>query len=96
MISRTIRTRTFRNVLFRVVVGLVVFAGIVGCINQGRETGVSFSNAQGAADLAWAKGTHEPPEANTLLAMAKLMAGQGRDEQARFTLARVICEHQAA
>jgi len=80
-------------VFFRAVVGLVVFAGIVGCTYQGGATGGSFSNGQGAADLAWANGADQPPEPNTLLAMARLMAGQGRDEQARFTLARVISGH---
>ena len=93
MISRTIRTRPLRNVLFRVVVGLVVFAGIVGCINRGGGTGSSFSVGQDAADLAWANGADQPAEANTLVAMARLVASQGRDEQARFTLARVIHEH---
>jgi Flp pilus assembly protein TadD len=64
---------------------------LAGCsgMMQSRQ---SYSSNQDP-DRDWAAGANQPPNAKTLFAMANILASQGRDDEARFVLEKIVREH---
>lgn len=69
--------------------GLVTLLGAGGCASSANSP--SYSTSQDA-DAAWLTGANKPPTEQTLLATARILVDQGKDDQAQFMLEQVIRE----
>jgi len=71
-------------------------ATVVGCVVAACTMSGCVSNAPGtkamSADEAFEAGSDRPPTPKTLYTMSRILAAQGRDNECRFVLERVIRE----
>ncbi len=63
---------------------------LIGCASDPQRSGSSYLNG---TDAAFESGAERPPTGRTLCLMARILAHQGKLEQAQFVLRRVINEH---
>ena len=71
---------------------MIAVVPLGGCTATGTGSDMSYSAQSGPAP-AFETASNRPPTAATLYAMAHILAAQGRDEECKFVLTRIVGEH---
>lgn len=72
--------------------GLICIFCFAGC-SETVSTGPDMSSASNNSDQEFQTKANRPPTSKTLIAMADILATQGRDKECEFVLKRIIQEH---
>ncbi len=81
-------------VALRLIAGLsLMLAMTSGCVTRTMPRQVPIASKDFEAEAEFQSGAKRPPSAKTLYAMSKLMALQGRDSEAEYTLGKIVSEH---
>lgn len=88
--------KTSRKVNVWAAAGLVMLGGVAGCERQVTTTSQlpGYSDPHPPAD-AFTSAVNRPPSAQTLYAMGRILAAQGKNEEARTILDRTIKTYPA-
>jgi len=85
-------TYNLNQICLLVLLLMTSIIALGGC-SQNEPAPLTASESQAMADEEWLRGADRPPTPRTLLAMARILLSQGRQQEAQFVLHKITKDH---